>query len=404
MTVRSRSCDFVSHAARASLRVALAAVLVFTAGVARAADSPYGQATPGDAAEQLLDFAESSFPQFFPTREATQSVAKLRYRHYPSMGTYIAVAINVAPGDGLVEGGVYVLGGAAGTSPILVGVLNQFITPVSSPLVNITLNLRASAPQWPGPVYLRMGDGPVTRADITRQDANCSPSGPGDYSCTIRVRRGQTVTLVANDQQAQIQLFSKPYVATRDADPRGIRSQFDAFGAPCTATAERGVCAITASGDRTIEVNYTPLKLTRIKFLGLVAWDVTVIAPPNLNVGSDRQTEDQVMIASKQGGLGTCFTGDTPVTCYDIISSSAATFRFEALTPVGPTPLGSSGPLRFIGYDNACGSLPVCNLEGGVDEVVTMKWQYYRCPTGASNPLWNYGSPSFGNCVVVTPS
>lgn len=404
MTAPAAWIAFVRRTALAGLRVALAAVLVVTAGVARAADSPYGLATPGDAAEQLLDFAERSFPQFFPTRETTQGFVKGRYRFYPSLGTYIAVALNVTQGDGLVEGGVYVLGGAAGTTPLLVGVLNQFITPVASPLVNITLNLRASAPQWPGPVYLRMGDAAVTRADITRQDANCSPSGPGDKTCMIRVRRGQTVTLVANDQQAQIQLFSKPYVATRDEDPRGIRSQFDGFGAPCSATAERGVCVITASGDRTIEVNYAPLKLTRIKFLGLVAWDVTVIAPPNLNVGSDMQTDVQVMTASKQGGLGTCFTGDTPVTCYDIISSSAATFRFEALAPPGPTPQGSSGPLRFIGYDNACGNLPVCHLEGGVDEVITMKWQYYRCPTGASNPLWNYGSPISGNCLLVTPS
>lgn len=71
------------------------------------------------------------------------------------------------------------------------------------------------------------------------------------------------------------------------AVPGGLRSQFDGFGTPYLATAERGVCAFTASGDRTIEVNYKPLKLTRVKVLGLVNWDVTVTAPPNLNVGSD---------------------------------------------------------------------------------------------------------------------
>lgn len=381
----------------------LAVLLAITAGVARAAGSPYGPATPLDAAEQLLDFAEKGYPQFFPTREATLSFDKYRYRFYPSMRTYIGVALNVVPGDGLVEGGVYVMGGSFGTTAALVGVLNQFITPVSSPLVNITLALRVADPQWPGPVYLRAGDAAVGRADITRQDANCSPTGPGNYSCTVRVRRGQTVTLVANDQQAQIQVFSKPYVSTRDSDPRGLRSQFDGFGAPCAATSARGVCSFTASADRTVEVNYKPLKLTRIKFLGLVGWDVTVIAPPNLNVASDRQTDTQVVIASTLGGLGTCYTTETPVTCYDIISSSAATFRFEAVTPKGPTPLGSSGPLRFVGYDNACGSLPVCNLDGDFDEVVTMKWQYYKCPTGATNPVWNYGATISGNCVLITP-
>jgi hypothetical protein len=101
-----------------------------------AADSPYGPATALDAAEQLLDFAEARFPQYFPTREKTASFDKYRYRYYPSLGTYIGVAINVLQGDGLVEGGVYVLGGSFGTTPILVGVLNQFITPVSRTLVN----------------------------------------------------------------------------------------------------------------------------------------------------------------------------------------------------------------------------------------------------------------------------
>lgn len=379
-------------------------VLAFAsmAGRAHAAGSPYGPATPADAAEQLLDFAERGYPQFFPTREPTQAIDKYRYRYYPSLGTYLGVAINAVPGDGLVEGGVYVLGGSFGSVPALVGVLNQFITPVASPLVRITLELRASAPRWPGPVYLRAGTAAITRADMTRQDANCSPTGPGNLSCTIGVLRGQTVTLVANDQQAQIQFFSTPY-ANREADPRGIRSQFDSFGAPCAATSERGVCSFTALTNQTIAVAYKPLKWTRMNFIGVVEWNVIVDAPPNLNIGSDLSTVNQAIhvFSRLTPGLAECITGDVPVPCYDIISPNEATFFFQALPPFGPTPLGSSGPLQFVGFDNACGSDNICSLAGSFDQI-TMKWQYYKCPTGASNPRFNLGVKYF-DCVLVTP-
>lgn len=391
--------------ARAAAFAALIGLCACWAGPARAAD-PYGSTTALDAAEQLLDFAESRYPQYFPTRELTQSFGKYRYRHYPSVGTYVGVAVDVAPADGLVEGGVYVLGGSLGTAPSLVGVLNQFIAPAVSPAVRITLELRSAAPQRPGSVYLRSGAAAITRADMTRLDANCAPGSPGTRSCTFNVRRGETVTLVANDQQATVEFYSKPYLATREADPRGIVSQFNGFGAPCTATPERGVCSFTASASRTITVDYKPLKLTRIKFIGEVDWKILIDAPPNLNIGTDMRTERQgVAVHSRlTPGLSACNPGETATTCYDIVSPSESSIIFEALEPLGPTPLGSSGPLRFIGYDNGCGGSAICVLDGGADEqVVTMKWQFYRCPTGTSHTKFNFGVTAFDNCVLVTP-
>lgn len=93
------------------------------------AASPYGEASVEDAANQLLDFAEKNYGQFFPSKVATQVFWKYTYRHYPERGTYVGVATNVAAGDNLVEGGVYVMGGPFGEAPTYVGVLNQFITP-----------------------------------------------------------------------------------------------------------------------------------------------------------------------------------------------------------------------------------------------------------------------------------
>lgn len=389
------------HAAVLAAWVALCAC---APGTVQAAD-PYGTATALDAAEQLLDFAESRYPQFFPTRELTQSFGKYRYRYYPTLGTYVGVAVGVAPGDGLVEGGVYVLGGSLGASPSLVGVLNQFIAPTASPVVRITLELHSSAPQWPGPVYLRAGAAAIGRADMTFLDAGCIPNAPGTKSCTFNVRRGETVTLVANDQQATVEFFSKPYVATREADPRDIRSQFNGFGAPCTATPQRGVCSFTASADRTITVDYTPLRLTRMKFIGEGEWKILIDARPNLNIGNELRTERQgvSVISRLTPGLAACFPGEVATTCYDIFAPDDSSIIFEALDPPGPAPLGSSGPLRFIGYENACGSSALCVLDGGpVEQVVTMKWQYYRCPTGTSHPRWNLGV-KWLDCVLVTP-
>lgn len=383
--------------------LAVLVALAITAAGARAADSPYGRATPVDAAEQLLDFAEGRFPQLFPTREPSQIFGRFRFRYYPSLGTYVGVAIDTVAGDGLVEGGVYVLGGGLGDSPMMVGLLDQFITPVASPQVRITLELRVSAPRWPGPVYLRAGAAPITRAEMTRQDASCSPTGPGNHSCTIGVLRGQTVTLVANDQQAQIEFFNTPY-SNRDFDPRGIRSQFDQFSAPCTAAPARGECTFTALADQTVAVDYKPLIWTRMNFIGLVNWEVLIDAPPNLNIGTDMRTETEAVHihARLTPGLAECITADVAVACYDIVSKRGANFRFEALDPFGPPPLGSAGPLLFVGHENDCGNQPVCSLNGDRDQVVTMKWQYYRCPTGVSNPRFNFGAVD-GNCVLVTP-
>ena len=92
--------------------------------------SPYGTATPEDAAEQLFERAETGFAQHFPGKKVTQIFERYRYRYYPETKQYVGVAVNVVPGDGLLEGGVYVLGGAFGNVPMLVGPLTNFITPM----------------------------------------------------------------------------------------------------------------------------------------------------------------------------------------------------------------------------------------------------------------------------------
>jgi hypothetical protein len=283
--------------------------------------------------------------------------------------------------------------------------------PAPSDAVKVTLDIQAPATNTPGWVYWRADNAATSRAGMTRQDAQCSATGPGNKTCSFSVPKGQTVTIVANDNQAQVGFGSTPFNA-RSADPRGSRSQFNAFSGPCSEP-ERGVCVFTATDDQTIGVQYTPLQWTRINFVGDVNWRFTIRRRPNLNIASDLQTEPELVVVTPQTpSVATCVTSNVPVPCYDIISGDNARIIFEALPPLGPTPTGALGPLAFVGYDDpACGSDTGCTqVDSTGESSITMKWQYYWCtqpspvvgpPFVSNSGGWNYGPDA--NCAVVTP-
>ena len=81
---------------------------------------------PQAATEQLLDFAEATFPAYFPGHAATQTLAPFLFRHYPATGVYVGVALDDGPYS---RGGVYVMGGAFGQAPQHVGTLTDFVSP-----------------------------------------------------------------------------------------------------------------------------------------------------------------------------------------------------------------------------------------------------------------------------------
>jgi hypothetical protein len=104
-------------AAAAHMRSAMAAQVRVSAAV-----------SPAQAAEQLLNYAESTFPNFFPVHQTTGTYDPFLFRYYPQTGVYVGVVVKANMGFTL--DGVYVMGGPFGNAPMYVGQLSTFITPV----------------------------------------------------------------------------------------------------------------------------------------------------------------------------------------------------------------------------------------------------------------------------------
>jgi hypothetical protein len=108
-------------AAAAQLRTAMSAQAQTQVKVSAAV-------SPAQAAEQLLNYAETTFPNFFPVHQATGTFDPFLFRYYPQTGIYVGVVVKANMGYTL--DGVYVMGGPFGDAPIYVGQLSTFITPV----------------------------------------------------------------------------------------------------------------------------------------------------------------------------------------------------------------------------------------------------------------------------------
>ena len=83
--------------------------------------------SPEQAAEQLLDFAEATFPTLFPSHPTTATLDPFRFRYYADTGTYVGVVVK--PNMGYTMDGIYVMGGIFGDTPVHVGQVSSFIVP-----------------------------------------------------------------------------------------------------------------------------------------------------------------------------------------------------------------------------------------------------------------------------------
>jgi hypothetical protein len=84
--------------------------------------------TPAEAAEQLLNAAETYYPDYFPGHKVTATYGPFAYRFYPENDVYVGVAVT-ASGTVYVQNGVYVAGAGRGTidAPGFRGTVNDFL-------------------------------------------------------------------------------------------------------------------------------------------------------------------------------------------------------------------------------------------------------------------------------------
>ncbi|MBI5278565.1 MAG: hypothetical protein HY854_19160 [Burkholderiales bacterium] len=87
-----------------------------------------------EQAEQLLDFAESLLPQFFPPTQPTLTFPPFKFRAYSTAFGTIYLGVATSTSGPYVEGHVYVVGAPFGSTlanPLDVGPLTNYITPTS---------------------------------------------------------------------------------------------------------------------------------------------------------------------------------------------------------------------------------------------------------------------------------
>ncbi|SDH13770.1 hypothetical protein [Nitrosomonas sp. Nm132] len=73
--------------------------------------------------ETLLNWAEKTYPQFFPSHQTTQSIEPWLFRHYPEANIYAGVNKH--------ENNAYVMGGPWGNEPTLIDTLPNIINHIA---------------------------------------------------------------------------------------------------------------------------------------------------------------------------------------------------------------------------------------------------------------------------------
>lgn len=81
-------------------------------------------ATTSSDTEKLLNWAENTHPNIFPSHQATQSIEPWLYRYYPESNIYAGVNKN--------DNSVYVLGGPWGNNPTLINSLSNLIDQIDN--------------------------------------------------------------------------------------------------------------------------------------------------------------------------------------------------------------------------------------------------------------------------------
>jgi hypothetical protein len=147
-----------------------------TVAMLRARIAAAASVAPQQAADQLMDFAEAHFPQYFPEHVDDSSTGPFAYRYYAATQTYLGVV--VADGSAYQTLGVYVMGGAFGNSPYYVGPLTAFITPTTAQRLVGTAAVGSAVPN----ASVAVTDGTGLSACV---ETGITTTAAGHYTCTL---------------------------------------------------------------------------------------------------------------------------------------------------------------------------------------------------------------------------
>jgi len=279
-----------------------------TAAQAAQAAQSAGSIDPVDAANQLMDYAETWFPQYFPEHAATGSALGYTYRAY-STGIYLGVR----------DGQVYVLGGLFGNDVVHVGALTDFITP--QPRVLSTLCAASGATH---DVFATPGAAVGRNAGVTL--AGCSgaigsvrwrqTAGPA-----VALAADATQTISFDPPQPGSYAFEAEFTdAAGGAHSQAVALDVAAAAAPGTGLTLRASHSVRmggkvsvrawpalAEGDSVKAVTWTQiegppvaldLKTSRVAFFTApeVARDTLVRLRATLHTSAGRSASDEVMV------------------------------------------------------------------------------------------------------------
>jgi hypothetical protein len=158
--------------------------------VLRAQVTAAAAVAPQQAADQLMDFAESHFPQYFPDHEADSSAGPFAYRYYAGTQTYLGVV--VVDGSAYQTLGVYVMGGAFGNGPYYVGPLTAFVTPSTTARLVGTAAVGSAVAN--ASVAITDGSGAAACVEST-----VTTTPVGGYTCTVRPGAAAPFFVVVTD-------------------------------------------------------------------------------------------------------------------------------------------------------------------------------------------------------------
>lgn len=121
--------------------------------------------------ERLFNWAESTYPDFFPNHQTTQNIEPWLFRHYPDTGIYAGVNKN--------DNGVYLLGGPWGNNPTFISTLPNAITQINNSGGNTGIPACNNANVPAGLVYTQNGN--VVNVTTNGQ---CIPMPTSNNLCT----------------------------------------------------------------------------------------------------------------------------------------------------------------------------------------------------------------------------